>query len=142
MCSTIALMSKRRWEMTKECDCVYRVNKRTIKYVSTFLAPFYFLRFLLVAWKMLIECQTFWSLFFFKTCKLNLQFSFKVQSRFKASRLKLCQNKKSQTFVEMPRFWFLLLQQGADKDFKKGLKSGASRQTFGSSYFCQGLVIC
>ena len=90
--------------MTKEFDCVYRVDKRTVRYVSTFLARLYFLRFLLDAQKMLMECQTFWTLFFFKTCKLNLQFSFKVQSRFKASRLKLCQNKKSQTFVEMPRF--------------------------------------
>ena len=53
--------------------------------------------------------------------------------------LKLCQNKKRQTFVGMHRFLILFLQQAADRNFKKGIKNGASQQTFDPSYFVRAL---
>ena len=49
--------------------------------------------------------------------------------------LKLCQNKKGQTFV-----WVLFLQQSTDKNFKKGFKKRASQQRFDTSYFVGALL--
>ena len=49
--------------------------------------------------------------------------------------LKICQNKKGQTFV-----WILFLQQSTDKIFKKGFKKRASQQRFDTSYFVRALL--
>ena len=54
--------------------------------------------------------------------------------------LKLCQNKKDQTFVEMHNFLIVFIcSRGLIKFQKKDLKNGASHQTFGPSYFVRAL---